>query len=129
MSSKKQVIITEKGPKPIGPYSPGIRTEDLLFVSGTLGVDPTTGKFPPGGIAAQTRQVLVNLTSILEAGGSSIADVVKTTVFMADLTEFSKMNAIYAEFFTQAAPARSTVQVAALPAGAAIEIEAIAIVK
>ena len=128
MSIKKEVVVAEKGPKPIGPYSPGICTESYLFVSGTIGIDPTTGEFTTGGIEVQTRQALKNLASILESGNSSLANVVKTTVFMVDLSEFSKMNAIYAEFFPEAPPARSTLQVGALPAGAAVEIEAIAVV-
>jgi len=124
----REALIADKAPKAIGPYSLGIRTRGLIFTSGTLGVDPKTGEFTPGGIEAETRQALQNLANILEAGGSSLDLVVKTTVFMSDLGEFSKMNDVYAEFFTGEPPARSTVQVAALPKGAAVEIEAVAVV-
>jgi len=124
----REALIADKAPKAIGPYSLGIRTRGLIFTSGTLGVDPKTGEFAPGGIEAETRQALHNLANILEAGGSSLDLVVKTTVFMSDLGEFSKMNDVYAEFFTGEPPARSTVQVAALPKGAAVEIEAVAVV-
>lgn len=123
----REALIADKAPKAIGPYSLGIRTRGLIFTSGTLGVDPKTGEFTPGGIEAETRQALQNLANILEAGGSSLDLVVKTTVFMSDLGEFSKMNDVYAEFFTGEPPARSTVQVAALPKGAAVEIEAVAV--
>jgi len=126
-SLKREVIVAEKAPKAIGPYSVGVRTGDLVFVSGSLGVDPKTGEFAPRGIEAETRQALQNLTSVLEAGGSSLDQVVKTTVFLRDIDEFSKMNAVYAEFFPKDPPARSTFQVAALPRGAAVEIEAIAV--
>lgn len=121
-------IIADKAPAAIGPYSVGIRSGDLVFVSGTLGVDPETGEFVPGGIEAETRQVLLNISNILEAGGSNLGRVLKTTVFMRDLGEFNQMNAVYGEFFPQDPPARSTIQVAALPKGAAVEIEAIAVI-
>jgi 2-iminobutanoate/2-iminopropanoate deaminase len=124
----RDIIIADKAPEAIGPYSVGIRCGELVFVSGTLGADPETGEFVPGGVEAETRQALLNIASILEAGGSSLERVVKTTVFMQDLGEFAKMNAVYGEFFTQEPPARSTVQVAALPKGAAVEIEAIAVI-
>jgi 2-iminobutanoate/2-iminopropanoate deaminase len=127
-SKRRQVLIADKAPKAVGPYSLGIRTGGLIFTAGTLGVDPTTDDFAPGGIEAETRQALLNLANILESGGSSLDLVVKTTVFMRDLAEFAKMNAIYAEFFSDEPPARSTVQVAALPKGAAVEIEAVAVV-
>ena len=126
-SVRREVLVTEKVPKAIGPYSVGILTENLVFVSGTLGIDPKTGEFVPGGIEGETRQALQNLTSVLEAGGSSLDQVVKTTVFMRDINDFSRMNAIYADFFPKDPPARSTFQVAALPKGAAVEIEAIAV--
>jgi 2-iminobutanoate/2-iminopropanoate deaminase len=124
---KRNVITTERAPKAIGPYSAGISTETMIFASGSLGLDPTTGEFVPGGIEPQTRQALKNLEQVLLAGGASLATVVKTTVFMQDLSEFGKMNAVYAAFFPDDPPARSTVQVAALPKGAAVEIEAIAL--
>jgi 2-iminobutanoate/2-iminopropanoate deaminase len=126
---RRDVVIADQAPKAIGPYSLGIRTTKWIFTSGTLGVDPKTGELVPGGIEAQTRQALENLANILESGGSSLDRVVKTTVFMGDLGEFSPMNAVYGEFFHSDPPARSTVQVAALPLGAAVEIEAVAIVE
>jgi len=123
----REVVIAAGGAKPIGPYSPGIRTEGFVFASGTTGVDPATGKLVEGGIEAQTRQAIQNLSRVLEAGGSSLKQVVKTTVFMLDMGDFAKMNQVYAGFFSDAPPARSTVQVGALPGGASVEIEAIAI--
>lgn len=125
---KREVLIADKAPRAIGPYSLGIRTQGLIFASGTIGVDPSTGEFVPGGVEAETRQTLKNLANILESGGSSLDLVVKTTVFMRDLSEFAKMNAVYAEFFGDEPPARSTIQVVALPKGAAVEIEAVAVV-
>jgi 2-iminobutanoate/2-iminopropanoate deaminase len=124
----KEVIISEKAPKPIGPYSAGIRLGNLIFTAGQLGLDRQTGELVPGGIENETRQALLNIQSILEASGSGLERVVKTTVFMHDLGEFARMNTIYGEFFTQQPPARSTVQVAALPKGGAVEIEAIAVI-
>jgi 2-iminobutanoate/2-iminopropanoate deaminase len=99
-----------------------------VFTSGTIGNDPATGKVVPGGVEAETRQALTNLTGTLRAGGTSLAQVVKTTVFLVDLGQFSVMNAVYAEFFPIDPPARSTIQVGALPGGAAVEIEAVAVV-
>lgn len=125
---KREVLIADKAPKALGPYSLGIRSQDLVFVSGTIGVDAATGKIVEGGIEAETRQALLNLGNILEAGGSDLSNVLKTTVFMLDLNEFQKMNAVYAEFFPQDPPARSTIQVAGLPGGALVEIEAVGVV-
>jgi 2-iminobutanoate/2-iminopropanoate deaminase len=125
---KREVLIADKAPRAIGPYSLGIRAHGLIFASGTIGVDPSTGEFVPGGVEAETRQTLLNLANILESGGSSLDLVVKTTVFMRDMGEFAKMNAVYAEFFGDEPPARSTIQVVALPKGAAVEIEAVAVV-
>jgi len=125
----KKVITSEKAPKAIGPYSVAIRTGDLVFTSGQLGLDPQTGSLVPGGIEAETRQALTNLQHVLANSGSTLEAVVKTTVFLKDMADFPKMNAIYAEFFTKNPPARSTVQVAALPKSGLVEIEAIAIVK
>jgi 2-iminobutanoate/2-iminopropanoate deaminase len=125
---RREVLIADKAPKSLGPYSLGIRSAPLVFASGTIGIDAKTGKLVSGGVEAETRQALLNLGNILEAGGSSLELAVKTTVFMCDLGEFSKMNAVYAEFFPQDPPARTTVQVAALPGGAQIEIEAVAVV-
>jgi 2-iminobutanoate/2-iminopropanoate deaminase len=127
--AKREVLTPDKAPEALGPYSLGIRTQSLVFVSGTIGKDPATGEFAPGGVAAETRQVLQNITHILESGGTSLDLVVKTTVFMQDLNEFATMNAVYAEFFGADPPARSTIQVSALPGGAAVEIEAVAVVS
>ncbi len=125
---KKEVVTTEKA-KAIGPYSLAIKTGNFVFCSGQAGVDQSTGKLVVGDIEAETRQTLINLGNILEAAGSSLDNVVKTTVFLRDIKEFARMNAVYAEFFKSNPPARSTVQVAALPLGAAVEIEAIALLK
>jgi 2-iminobutanoate/2-iminopropanoate deaminase len=125
---KREVLIVEKAPDPVGPYSLGIRADGLVFVSGTIGIEPATGEFAQGGIRAQTRQALENLAMILKSGGSSLDLVLKTTVFLQNMDEFGEMNAVYAEFFKHDPPARSTVEVSALPAGAAFEIEAIALV-
>jgi 2-iminobutanoate/2-iminopropanoate deaminase len=125
---RREVLIPEQAPKPLGPYSHGIRCSGWVFTSGTTGNDPATGKLVPGGVEAQTRQALTNLSGTLHAGGTSLSQVVKTTVFLVDLGQFAVMNAVYAEFFPQDPPARSTIQVAALPGGAAVEIEAVALV-
>jgi 2-iminobutanoate/2-iminopropanoate deaminase len=124
----KEILATSEAPPAIGPYSQGIRFGNLIFASGSAGVDPETRKLVEGGIEAQTRQTLINLSKILESAGSSLSQVLKTTVFLEDMNEFAKMNAVYAEFFDPDPPARSTIQAAALPLGAAVEIEAIAFV-
>ncbi len=126
---ERQVVNTDKAPKAIGPYSQAIRVGDFVFCAGQAGLDPATGKLVEGGIQAETRRTLQNLTAVLQAAGSSFSQVVKTTVFLTNMDEFKTMNGIYAEFFTAAPPARSTVQVARLPAGACVEIEAIALVS
>ncbi len=123
--SHRSVISTPKAAGAVGPYSQGIRLGGLVFASGQLPIDPATGSFPEG-IAAQTHASLANLKAVLEAGGASLASVVKTTVFLADMEEFAAMNAVYAEYFPSAPPARSTVQVARLPRDARVEVEAIA---
>jgi 2-iminobutanoate/2-iminopropanoate deaminase len=123
----RQRIATDKAPKPIGPYSVGIGTECFIFTSGMAGLDPATGELVTGGIEAETRQTLTSLSNILTAGKSSMRSVVKTTVFLRDMADFSRMNAVYAEFFPEEPPARTTVQAAGLPKGAAVEIEAIAV--
>ena len=123
----KEVVRSEKAPKPIGPYSVGIQVGHLVFTAGQTGTDPATGELVPGGIEAENRQTLVNIKNILEAAGSSMDLVVKTTVFLRDIGEFSRMNAVYNEFFKENPPARTTVQVAALPKAAAVEIETIAL--
>jgi 2-iminobutanoate/2-iminopropanoate deaminase len=125
---ERQVVSTEKAPQAIGPYSQGIRVDNFVFCAGQVGLDPTTGKLVEGGIEAETRRVLQNLSAVLEATGSSLSRVVKTTVFLTNLDDFKAMNAVYAEFFPSAPPARATVQVARLPAGACVEIEALAVV-
>jgi 2-iminobutanoate/2-iminopropanoate deaminase len=124
--SEKQIITSEKAPKAIGPYSVAIRYGDLVFTAGQVGLDPATSEIVAGGIEAETRQVLTNLKHVLEAAGSSLDCALKTTVFLQDMAEFSKMNAVYGEFFPKNPPARSTIQVGALPKGAAVEIEVVA---
>jgi 2-iminobutanoate/2-iminopropanoate deaminase len=128
MTKDRIVIHSDQAPKAIGPYSVAIRTVDLVFSSGQLGLDPATGNLVPGGIEAETRQALTNLRHVLADAGSGLEQVVKTIVFLRDMAEFTKMNAVYAEFFNENPPARSTVQ-ATLPKGGAIEIEAIAVLK
>ena len=124
----KKVILSEKAPKAIGPYSVAIRTGNLVFASGQLGLDPQNGNLVPGGIEDETRQALTNLRHVLADSGSGMQAVVKTTVFLKDMADFPKMNAVYAEFFPENPPARSTVQVAALPKGGNVELEATATV-
>jgi len=124
----KDIIKTVRAPKAIGPYSAGIKTDQLIFTAGQLGIIPESGNIVEGGIESETRQALLNIQHIIEDAGSSLNWVVKTTVYLHDMAEFTRMNTIYAEFFMENPPARSTVQVAALPMGAAVEIEAIALV-
>lgn len=123
----KKIISTEKAPKAIGPYSQAIRTENLIFTAGQVGLDPATMELVEGGIEAQTRQVLTNLKYVLESADSGLKSVLKTTVFLKDMGDFGSMNLIYAEFFQENPPARSTVQVSGLPKGALVEIECIAL--
>ena len=123
----KIAVSTDKAPAAIGPYSQGIRAGGLVITSGQLPIDPATGSFPEG-IEAQTRQSLLNCQAVLQAGGAELENVIKTTVFLADLSDFSKVNAVYETFFEAPYPARSCVQVAAIPKGAGIEIECIAVV-
>jgi len=125
----KKIIFTDKAPKAIGPYSQAIRTESMVFTAGQAGLDPATGELVEGGIEAQTRQTLTNLKHVLEASDSGLNYVVKTTVFLKDMNDFAKMNAIYGEFFSQNPPARSTIAAAALPKNALVEIEVIALLK
>ena len=122
----KQVLATEQAPAAIGPYSQGIAAGETVYVSGQLPLDPATGAFPEG-IAAQTAQSLKNVQAILAQQGMTLANVVKTTVFLADINDFAEMNKVYGEFFTQPYPARSAVQVAKLPKDAPLEIECIAV--
>jgi 2-iminobutanoate/2-iminopropanoate deaminase len=125
----KKVITSEKAPKAIGPYSVAIQTGQMVYTAGQIGLNPETGEIVSGGIEAETRQVLTNLKNVLEAAGSSLGDVVKTTVFLRDMADFAKMNAIYAEYFKQNPPARTTVAVAGLPKGGSVEIEAVATLR
>ena len=125
----KKVIKSEKAPKALGPYSVAIQAGIFVFTSGQLGLDPRSGELVPGGIEAQTRQALTNLRNVLEDSGSGLDAAVKTIVFLKDMTEFAKMNAVYAEFFPENPPARSTVQVAALPKDGSVEIEVVALAK
>ena len=122
----KQVISTSQAPAAIGPYSQAIRVGDLLYTSGQIPINPATGSFVEGGIKEQTRQSLSNIKAILEEAGLTMAHVVKTTVFMADMNDFADMNAVYAEFFAEPYPARSAVAVKTLPKGALVEIEVVA---
>jgi 2-iminobutanoate/2-iminopropanoate deaminase len=124
----REAVATRAAPSAIGPYSQAIKGEDLVFASGQLGLNPSTGRLQEG-IEAQTRQALANLAAVLEAAGATMDDVVKTTIFLVDLGQFAVVNAIYATAFTAAPPARSTVQVAALPLGGLVEIEAIAVLR
>ncbi len=125
MSNK--AIHTVNAPAAIGPYSQAVQTGNTIYVSGQLPIDPATGEFAGKDIASQTRQALTNVRSILAEAGYSMSDVVKTTVLLADIAEFADMNAVYAEFFTEPFPARAAFQVAAVPKGAKVEIEAIAV--
>ena len=125
----KKIIKTNKAPAALGPYSVAVQTDTFVFTSGQVGIDPANGEMVAGGIEGQTRQVLTNLKNVLEASGSGLEFVVKTTVFLQDMNDFSKMNVIYAEFFTKDPPARSTVAVAGLPKGALIEIETTALIN
>jgi 2-iminobutanoate/2-iminopropanoate deaminase len=122
----RTAISTPHAPGAIGPYSQAIRTDGYLFCSGQLGLDPATGEFAAGDVGAQAEQALRNLTAVLEVAGLSFADVVKTTIFLADMADFATVNGIYARFVTDPPPARSTIAVAALPKGGRVEIEAIA---
>lgn len=121
-----KAISTSKAPAAIGPYSQGIRAGNIIYVSGQLPIDPATGVFAGAGIKEQTRQSLENIKSILEAAGTDMSAVVKTTVLLADISDFSDMNTVYAEFFSEPYPARAAFQAAALPKGAKVEIEAVA---
>jgi 2-iminobutanoate/2-iminopropanoate deaminase len=123
----KTIVNSEKAPKAIGPYSHAVKAGGLLYTSGQLGMDPDTGNLVEGGIENETRQALINLGFVLSGAGCGYSDVIKTLVFLKEMSDFATVNGIYAEFFKEEPPARSAVQVAALPKGARIEIEAVAI--
>jgi 2-iminobutanoate/2-iminopropanoate deaminase len=126
--SNQTIISTEKAPNAIGPYSQAVRTDGFIFTAGQVGLDPSNMEIVAGGVEAQTRQALTNLQNVLSAAGSGMERVVKTTVFLTDMANFAAMNAVYAEFFPENPPARSTVAVAGLPKGALVEIEVVALV-
>ena len=124
----KEIISTEAAPSAIGPYSQAVKTGNMVFCSGQIPIDTATGEFVSDDVAEQTEQVLKNLSAVLEAAGSSLNNVVKTTVFLADMNDFATMNEIYSRFFNESKPARATVQAARLPRDARVEIECIALV-
>jgi len=129
MAVTRQAVATDAAPKAIGPYSQAIRAGSLLFLSGQVPLDPATGALVPGDITAQTHRVMQNLKAVLEAAGSSLDAVVKTTIFLADLGDFKTVNEVYGGYFTAPAPARATVQVARLPLDARVEIEAVSVIS
>jgi 2-iminobutanoate/2-iminopropanoate deaminase len=128
-TSVKEIIATNDAPGAIGPYSQAVRVGNMVFVSGQIPIDPATGNFVSEDVTEQTHQVLKNLSAVLQAAGSSLKAVVKTTVFVADMNDFAAMNAVYAEYFTENFPARATVEAARLPKDARVEIECIALVE
>ena len=123
----KEIVSTDKAPGAIGPYSQAIKADGMVFCSGQIPIDPATGDFVSDVVAEQTEQVLKNLSEVLAAAGSSLDDVVKTTVFLADMNDFAEMNEVYSRFFSENKPARATVQAARLPRDARVEIECIAL--
>jgi 2-iminobutanoate/2-iminopropanoate deaminase len=123
----KEIVATERAPRAIGPYSQAVRAGNLLFCSGQIPIDPATGEFVSGGVAEQTEQVMRNLSAVLEAAGADLNQVVKTTVFLAEMDDFTAMNEVYGRFFGVNPPARATVQAARLPRDAKVEIEAMAV--
>ena len=125
----REQVQTKNAPAAIGPYSQAIKANGFVYVSGQIAIDPETGEFVSGGVAEQTQRVLKNLAAVLEASGSSLDQVVKTTVFLADMKEFVEMNEVYATFFSGPPPARATVAAAGLPRDARVEIEAVALVS
>jgi 2-iminobutanoate/2-iminopropanoate deaminase len=126
---KKEIIITDQAPAPVGPYNQAIKFGNMIFTAGQIALDPKTNQIVETAIEGQTRQVLLNIKSVLLKAGADLKDVVKTTVFLKDMNEFSAMNKVYAEFFTENPPARSAVEVARLPKDVKVEIEVIAIVE
>jgi 2-iminobutanoate/2-iminopropanoate deaminase len=129
MQTLREIVATEAAPQAIGPYSQAVRLGDLVFTSGQIPIDPQTGVFVEGGIAEQTEQVLRNLAEVLRAAGTGLEEVVKTTVFLADMNDFAAMNEVYGRYFSNEPPARSTVQAARLPRDARVEIDVIAVRK
>jgi 2-iminobutanoate/2-iminopropanoate deaminase len=127
VNTMKEIVATDRAPQAIGPYSQAVRAGNLVFASGQIPIDPATGQFVSGGVAEQTEQVLKNLTAVFEAAGVRMDQIVKTTVFLADMDDFTSMNEVYGRFFGEAPPARATVQAARLPRDARVEIEAIAV--
>jgi 2-iminobutanoate/2-iminopropanoate deaminase len=123
----KEIIATNDAPQAIGPYSQAVRAGNMIFASGQIPLDPATKEFVPGGVAEQTEQVLKNLTAVFAAAGVGLDQIVKTTVFLADMSDFNAMNEVYGRYFGQNPPARATVQAARLPRDAKVEIEAIAV--
>jgi 2-iminobutanoate/2-iminopropanoate deaminase len=124
----REIVSTDKAPGAIGPYSQAIKTGGMIFCSGQIPIDPETGEFVSNDITEQTEQVLKNLSAVLEAGGTNLTNVVKTTVFLADMSDFAAMNEVYGRYFSENKPARATVQAARLPRDARVEIECIAVV-
>jgi 2-iminobutanoate/2-iminopropanoate deaminase len=129
MTNMKQVVIPKGGAKPMAPYSPGIISGNLLFTAGQIGLDPDSQKMVAGGVEAQAKQALENLGTILDAAGLDFSNLVKVTVFMTDMNDYAAINTIYGTYFDDNPPARSAVQVGALPGGAAVEIEGIAAIS
>jgi len=123
----KEIITTERAPRAIGPYSQGVKAGGFVFLSGQIALDPATGELVAGGIATETERIMENIAGVLTAAGLGFGDVVKSTIYLTDLSDFGVVNEIYGRRFPSAAPARSTVQVAALPRGAAVEVEIIAL--
>jgi len=128
MTKAREIVTTTEAPGAIGPYSQAVRIENLVYTSGQIAIDPRTGQFVDGDIAVQTELVLKNLKAILEAGGSSMASVIKTVIFLKDMNDFSTVNEIYGRYFSSSYPARSCVAVESLPKGAKIEVEAVALI-
>jgi 2-iminobutanoate/2-iminopropanoate deaminase len=124
-----ETVTTDKAPGAIGPYSQAVKAGGMVFCSGQIPIDPATGEFVPGGVAAQTDQVLRNLSEVLSAAGASLATVVKTSVFLAEMNDFAEMNEVYGRYFSENKPARATVQAAGLPRGARVEIDCIAVLE
>ncbi|TFG95294.1 MAG: RidA family protein [Calditrichales bacterium] len=125
----RKIITSKSAPEPIGPYSQAVQWNDLIFTSGQIAIDPQTGALVQGGVAEQTRQVIANLSQVLMAAGASLESVIKTTIFLKDINDFAQVNQIYAESFGRTLPARSTVEVSALPKNALVEIDCIATVS